>query len=89
MLGFGMSEILFILFLALLLLGPKQLPEVARTLGRMVTEARRYFNTLSADVNSSTLADLKKTMNQVTQVSNPHSVTTKKDEEEKNTENQG
>ena len=88
MLGFGMSEILFILFLALLLLGPKQLPEVARTLGRMVTEARRYFNTLSADVNSSTLADLKKTMNQVTQVSNPQSVTAKK-EEVKKTENQG
>lgn len=88
MLGFGMSEILFILFLALVLLGPKQLPEVARTLGRMVTEARRYFNTLSADVNSSTLADLKKTMNQVTQVSNPQSVTAKK-EEVKKTENQG
>ena len=88
MLGFGMSEILFILFLALVLLGPKQLPEVARTLGRLVTEARRYFNTLSADVNSSTLADLKKTMNQVTQISNPQAVTAKK-EEAKKSENPG
>jgi sec-independent protein translocase protein TatB len=89
MFGFGMSEVLFILFLALLLLGPKQLPEVARTLGRLVTEARRYFNTLSADMNSSTLADLKKTMNQVTEVTPKPTSTPSSQVDRHKSENQG
>ena len=41
MFGLNFTEMLFIAGLALILIGPKQLPEVARTLGRMLNELRR------------------------------------------------
>jgi sec-independent protein translocase protein TatB len=34
MLGIGMQEILIILVVALIVIGPKRLPEVAKTLGK-------------------------------------------------------
>ncbi len=37
----GVWEVLFILVLALLIFGPKRLPEVGRTIGRGVSEFRR------------------------------------------------
>ena len=37
----SMSEMLFVAILALILIGPKQLPEVARTVGRLLNEFRR------------------------------------------------
>lgn len=39
----------FIALLALLLIGPKQLPEVARTLGRFLNDLKRSTNGLKAD----------------------------------------
>jgi sec-independent protein translocase protein TatB len=36
----GAGELLFIMLLALLVLGPRRIPEVARTLGRAVRELR-------------------------------------------------
>lgn len=47
MLNLGFGEILFIAVLALLLIGPKQLPEVARTLGRFLNELKRSAGQLS------------------------------------------
>jgi len=41
MLGISLGEVLVILFFALLAFGPKQIPKVARTLGRMVREMKR------------------------------------------------
>jgi TatA/E family protein of Tat protein translocase len=41
-------EIVFIFVLALLLFGPKKLPELGRTLGRAMTEIRRASNELKA-----------------------------------------
>lgn len=37
----GIPEIVFILFLALLVFGPRKLPEVGRTIGRALGEFRR------------------------------------------------
>lgn len=40
----GWSEFLFILVLALILLGPRRLPEVANAIGRSLREFRRALN---------------------------------------------
>ena len=52
MFGIGMPELLIILGVALLVLGPKKLPEIARSLGRGMAEFRRAStelrNTLTA-----------------------------------------
>lgn len=41
MFNIGFSELLFICAIALIFIGPKQLPEVARTLGKFLNELRR------------------------------------------------
>ena len=41
MFGIGMPELLLILGLALIVLGPKKLPELAKTLGKGLSEFRR------------------------------------------------
>ncbi len=41
MFGIGMTELLVILGVALLVVGPKRLPELARSLGRAMGEFRR------------------------------------------------
>ncbi len=41
MFGIGMTELLVILVIALLVIGPKRLPEMARSLGRGLAEFRR------------------------------------------------
>jgi len=41
MLGIGMQEILIILVVALVVIGPKRLPEVARTLGKGFAEFKK------------------------------------------------
>jgi Tat protein translocase TatB subunit len=41
MFGFSFGEVLLIAVIALIALGPKQLPEVARSLGRLLNELRR------------------------------------------------
>ena len=52
MFGIGMPELLLIMAVALLVLGPKRLPELARSLGRGMAEFRRAStdlrNTLTA-----------------------------------------
>src|SRR5690348_6136488 len=44
----GWQETVFIFFLALILFGPKKLPELGRTLGKAMTEFRRASNELKA-----------------------------------------
>src|SRR5271165_6381542 len=44
----GMQEMVFIFILALLLFGPKKLPELGRTVGKALTEFRRASNELKA-----------------------------------------
>jgi Tat protein translocase TatB subunit len=46
MFGIGMPELLLILALALIVLGPKKLPELARALGKGMAELRRATDEL-------------------------------------------
>lgn len=48
----GVPEILFILVLALLIFGPRRLPEVGRTLGKAMGEFRRATTELKRSINT-------------------------------------
>jgi TatA/E family protein of Tat protein translocase len=48
----GLPEIAFILVLALLIFGPKKLPEIGRTLGKGMAEFRKATNELKRSVNT-------------------------------------
>ncbi len=48
----GVPELIFILILALLVFGPKRLPEIGRTLGRAMGEFRRATTDLKRTLNT-------------------------------------
>lgn len=50
MFGITFSEIMVILVVALIFIGPEQLPKVARTMGMMWGRAQRYVNGVKADI---------------------------------------
>lgn len=54
MLGIGLQELMLIMILALLVLGPERLPEVARLVGRAYAQLRRaseeFQNTIRQDL---------------------------------------
>ncbi len=47
------SEILVILVVALVVIGPERLPKVARAMGQWLGRAQRFVNTVKQDVNKS------------------------------------
>lgn len=49
--GLGVPELIFIMLLALLIFGPKRLPEIGRTLGRGMSEFRKASNDLKRTIN--------------------------------------
>ncbi len=50
MFGLGANELLIILLIALVVLGPKELPKVARTIGRGLRELQRTKDDLKKDI---------------------------------------
>jgi TatA/E family protein of Tat protein translocase len=53
----GLPELLFILVLALLIFGPKKLPEIGRTIGRGLGELRRASDDLKRTLNTELALD--------------------------------
>ena len=67
MFGIGMQELLLILVVALIILGPKKLPEVAKSLGKALNEFKRATNDIkeSLEVDQS-LKTVKKSFDAMT-----------------------
>jgi len=51
MFGMGMPEILLILAIALIVIGPKKLPDLAKAMGRALGEFKRATNELKASID--------------------------------------
>jgi len=50
MFDFSLSELMLIMVVALVVIGPERLPKVARTLGHLWGRAQRYVNGVKADI---------------------------------------
>lgn len=48
----GMTELIFILIIALLIFGPKKLPEIGQALGRGIREFRQSAESIKKDVET-------------------------------------
>ena len=60
--NFSISEIIVILLIALLVIKPEQLPDVAYTLGRFMQSIRRMFTKMKDEMNG--LVDSVETSNE-------------------------
>lgn len=65
MFGLGMPEILMILAIALIVIGPKKLPDLAKTLGRAMGEFKRSAQDFKASI------DIETTVKEVTDLETP------------------
>jgi len=66
MFGIGMPEFVLILVVALIVIGPKKLPDMARSLGRAMGEfkkaAREFKDTMNVEEDVKELKDIKQSV---------------------------
>ena len=68
MFGIDFSELMVILVIALVVIGPERLPKVARTLGHLLGRAQRYVNNVKADISRDmAIEELRQLQQQVQQ----------------------
>lgn len=61
MFNLGLSEMILIGIIALIFIGPKQLPEIARTIGRMLNELKRATDDITTSITNPESYQRKKT----------------------------
>jgi len=61
MFGIGMPELLLLLAIALIVVGPKKLPELARALGRGIAEFKKATN----ELKDTEFSELKKSFDEI------------------------
>ena len=71
MFGIGMTEMLIIAGLALVVLGPKKLPDLARSLGKGFAEFKRATNELKSTIEMETRAEEERHRAQQSQENKP------------------
>ena len=54
----GFTELLVVVIVAFVFIGPNQLPEYARKLGKMLRELRKYTSTASKDIQENIVEPL-------------------------------
>lgn len=52
MFSFGFNELLLIIFVAILVIAPKDLPRVMKTLGKFLARARLFSRDIHSHINS-------------------------------------
>jgi len=85
MFGIGMQELIIIAIIALLIVGPKKLPDLAKTLGKSFGELRKAADGITNDLKNTMKNDekqnddglkdsllLKKTDDEETKTESPH-----------------
>ncbi|MEE4365473.1 MAG: twin-arginine translocase TatA/TatE family subunit [Desulfotignum sp.] len=82
MFGLGMPEILLILAIALIVIGPKKLPELAKTLGRAMGEFKRSAQDFKRSI------DMETTLQDIHPASPDTKAVTRKSRQEKEDKNQ-
>ena len=69
MFGIGMPEMILILAIALIVIGPKKLPDLAKSLGRTLGEfkkaTRDFKETIELDADFKDIKDVKKTFDDI------------------------
>lgn len=69
MFGIGSSELVVIILIALLVLGPKRLPEVMKLLGRMMAEFRRMAEEVKKEIGAeANIKEIKESLQEISEV---------------------
>ena len=89
MFGIGMPEMLVILALALIVIGPKKLPDLAKSLGRAMREFKKATNELKETIQlEGELSEVKDTLNGISD-DVKHAVDLNLDSDKKKTDKTG